>query len=79
VVVVQVCSVCRIGAVDSGRIISVSMSTVDAALYKWILAANDRRMGLAFPPGLLEGSLALLLILLGQNYLEHLLRVCEEG
>src|SRR6266446_1125686 len=49
------------------------MSAVDTALYKWILAANGRREALVLPPGLVEDSIALLLHLLGHDYLDHLL------
>lgn len=54
------------------------MSAVDAALYKWILAANRRREALALPPGLIEDSIALLLELLGRDYLDHLLLTGSE-
>src|SRR6266851_3224863 len=49
------------------------MSTVETALYKWILGANERREALALPPGLIEDSIALLLDLLGRNYLDRIL------
>ena len=49
------------------------MSAVDIVLYKWILAANVKREELDLPPGLIEDSIALLLRLLGSDYLSHLL------
>jgi hypothetical protein len=49
------------------------VSDIDAALYKWILRAGDRREALAIPPGLIEDSIAVLRDLLGRDYLEPLL------
>jgi|SRR6476646_854169 len=49
------------------------MSAVEAALYKWIIGANERREVLSLPPGLIEDSCALLLEFLGREYLDHLL------
>jgi hypothetical protein len=49
------------------------MSSLETALYKWILGANDRREALAFPPGLIEDSISLLRDLLGHDYLDSLL------
>jgi hypothetical protein len=49
------------------------MSAVDAALYKWILAANEQREALALATGLTEDSIALLCELLGRDYLDRLL------
>jgi hypothetical protein len=49
------------------------MSAVEAALYKWISGANEKREDLSFSPGLIEDSVALLLALLGRDYLEGLL------
>src|SRR5579862_7380322 len=49
------------------------MSAVESALYKWIVGANERREALSLPPGLIEDSAALLLKLLGVDYLDHLL------
>lgn len=47
------------------------MSAVEAALYKWILGANDRREALALSPGLIEDSIDLLLLL----FLDEMRRV----
>jgi hypothetical protein len=49
------------------------MSAVETAVYRWIVGANERREVLALPPGLIEESGALLLDLLGREYLDHLL------
>src|SRR5579872_5579050 len=49
------------------------MSAVDAALYKWIVGANERREVLDLPLGLIEDSIALLRDALGIAYLDHLL------
>lgn len=49
------------------------MDAVEIALYKWILGANERREALAFPPGLIEDSIALLRDLLGRDYLDRML------
>jgi hypothetical protein len=49
------------------------MSAVEAALYKWIVGANEKREALSLPPGLIEDSTALLLGLLGRDYLDRLL------
>jgi hypothetical protein len=49
------------------------MPAVEAALYKWICAANEKREFLSLPPGLIEDSVALLLDQLGRDYLERLL------
>jgi hypothetical protein len=49
------------------------MPAVDAALYKWILGASERREDLACPPGLIEDSIALLRDRLGPDYLDRLL------
>lgn len=49
------------------------MPTVEDALYKWILVANEKRDELSLPPGLIEDSVGQLLLLLGRDYLDDLL------
>jgi hypothetical protein len=52
---------------------NIHMSAVETALYKWISGANEKREALSLPPGVIEDSVALLLDLLGHDYLERLL------
>jgi hypothetical protein len=56
-----------------GAVYNHHMSSVDPALYKWILGANDRREPLGLPPGLIEDSIAFLRDRLGCEYLDLLL------
>jgi hypothetical protein len=54
------------------------MPNLDAALYKWIFQANEKRDDLGLPPGFIEESIALLKRVLGEEYLEQLL-IVESG
>jgi hypothetical protein len=54
------------------------MPNLDAALYRWILQANEKREDLGLPPGFIEESIALLKRVLGEEYLEQLL-IVESG
>lgn len=54
------------------------MCNLDAALYKWICQANEKRDDLGLPPGFIEESIALLKRVLGEGYLKQLL-IVESG
>ncbi len=54
------------------------MPNLDAALYRWIFQANEKRDDLGLPPGFIEESIALLKRVLGEEYLEQLL-IVESG
>lgn len=54
------------------------MRNLDAALYRWICQANEKRDDLGLPPGFIEESIALLKRVLGEEYLEQLL-IVESG
>jgi len=54
------------------------MPNLDAALYKWIFQANEKRDDLGLPPGFIEESIALLKRVLGEECLEQLL-IVESG
>lgn len=54
------------------------MPNLDAALYRWIFQANEKRDDLGLPPGFIEESIALLKRALGEEYLEQLL-IVESG
>ncbi len=56
----------------------IAMSDLDTALYKWIVGANERREALDLPPGLIEDSIALLVDVLGEQYLDQLLVRCTD-
>ena len=56
----------------------ITMHNLDAALYKWICQANERRDDLGLSPGFIEESIALLKRLLGGEYLEQLL-IVDDG
>jgi hypothetical protein len=49
------------------------MHNLDAALYKWICEAKERRDDLELPVGFIEESIAGLKGALGEQYLERLL------
>src|SRR5437660_11152991 len=51
------------------------MSALDAALYKWIHQANEKRDDLGLPSEFIEESIAMLKRLLGEKYLNQLLIV----
>lgn len=49
------------------------MSEVERLLHKWIVGANERLETLGLPAGLIEDSVALLMEILGTDYLEQIL------
>lgn len=49
------------------------MASLDGVLYKWICRANERRDDLELPVGFLEDNVALLVRVLGREYLGQLL------